>query len=169
MTESTEVRSYADVVASHAPALLRLAVMLTGSTQDAEDLLQTTFVRAAPHADRIATMGAPASYLRTILLNELLTAGRRRSRQVRTVATDTTPEPSNPGHADAVDHRDETWRWLSTVTGQQRAVLALRYYEDLPDSEIAVLLDCSESTVRSHARRGLASLRTHLTDGGSPA
>ena len=55
-------------------------------------------------------------------------------------------------------------RWLAILTVQQRAVLVLRYYEDLADAEIATILGCPESTVRSHARRGLAALRAHLTD-----
>ena len=60
--------------------------------------------------------------------------------------------------------RDQTWRWLATLSGQQRAVLVLRFYEDLADAEIASILGCPASTVRSHARRGLTALRAHLTD-----
>ena len=76
-------------------------------------------------------------------------------------------EPTAADVTDVVGHRDETWRWLSTLTPQQRAVLVLRFYEDLPDAEIADLLGCPEATVRSHAFRGLAALRTRLT--GDPS
>jgi RNA polymerase sigma-70 factor (sigma-E family) len=164
VTEPT-VRSYGDVVAAYAPALLRLAVMLTGDGHEAEDLLQSTFARAAGHADRVAGMGAPAAYLRRVMVNERFSEGRRRSRRVRTVAsTPAAPEPAVPAGSEAVDRRDETWRWLATLSRQQRAVLVLRFYEDLPDAEIAALLDCPEATVRSHARRGLTALRERLTD-----
>jgi RNA polymerase sigma-70 factor (sigma-E family) len=164
VTEPTGIRSYGDVVAAYAPALLRLAVMLTGDRHDAEDLLQSTFVRAAGHGDRIAGMEAPAAYLRRVMVNERFSEGRRRSRRVRIVTpTLATPEPAVPAGSDAVDRRDETWRWLATLTPQQRAVLVLRFYEDLPDADIAGLLDCPEATVRSHARRGLTALRERLT------
>jgi len=159
-----EDRTYADVVVAHAPALLRLAVMLTGAREDAEDLLQSTFLRAARHADRIAGMTAPAAYLRRVLVNEHLSTGRRTSRRVRTVSAVADAAVADGGGA--VDARDETWRWLATLSAPQRAVLALRFYEDLPDAEIAELLGCPEATVRSHARRGLAALREHL--GGRP-
>jgi RNA polymerase sigma-70 factor (sigma-E family) len=153
-------RTYADVVAAHAPALLRLAVMLTGRREDAEDLLQSTFLRASRHGDRIAAMVAPAAYLRRTMVNEHVSAGRRSSRRVRTV-----PEGLEPAAVDAGDPvaaRDEAWRWLSTLGTNQRAVLVLRFYEDLPDADIAELLECPEATVRSHAHRGLAALRRHL-------
>ena len=155
-----ESRTYADVVLAHAPALLRLAVMLTGGREDAEDLLQSAFLRAARHAERIAAMAAPAAYLRRVLVNEHLSQGRRSARRVRTVAEGA--EPARPDAGDPLAARDEAWRWLSTLAANQRAVLVLRYYEDLPDADIAELLGCPESTVRSHAHRGLAALRRHL-------
>ncbi len=171
MSEIAGARSYADVVAAHAPSLLRLAVMLTGHPADAEDLLQSTLLRAVRHADRVAAMDAPAAYLRQIMLNENLSRGRRLSRRIRTVSTEAIPagssaDPAVPSGAEAVDRRDETWAWLAELRPKQRAVLALRYYEDLPDSEIATVLGCTEATVRSHAFRGLASLRERLASSG---
>ncbi|GAB3196591.1 SigE family RNA polymerase sigma factor [Nocardioides hungaricus] len=165
MTDIAEPRTYADVVTAHAPALLRLAVMLTGSAADAEDLLQASLLRAARHGDRVAAMTAPAAYLRKVLLNEHHSHGRRLSRRVRTVSSeDVTAEPVAPAGVDTVDLRDEAWRWLATLRPRQRAVLVLRYYEDLPDAEIAGLLGCAETTVRSHAFRGLAALRARLAE-----
>ena len=66
---------------------------------------------------------------------------------------------------DGQDHaaiRDEVWRWLATLSPRQRAVLVLRFYEDLPDAAIAELLGCSVGTVRSNVSRGLAALRDQL-------
>jgi len=155
-----ESRTYADVVLAHAPALLRLAVMLTGGREDAEDLLQSAFLRAARHAERIAAMAAPAAYLRRVLVNEHVSQGRRSARRVRTVGEG--GEAALPDAGDPLAARDEAWRWLATLPANQRAVLVLRFYEDLPDADIAELLGCPEATVRSHARRGLAALRRHL-------
>lgn len=159
--------SYAELVAAHAPALLRLAVMLAGSRTDGEDLLQAALLRATRHADRIAAMAAPAGYLRRIVVNEHISSTRRLFRRVRTVPA--TPaeldDVSAPDDADVetADLRDQTWRWLATLPPAQRAVLVLRFYEDLPDAEIATILGCREATVRSHVFRALAALRTRLT------
>ena len=157
----SETDGYAAVVAARAPALLRLAVMLTGDRSEAEDLLQATLLRTQRHADRIAAMAAPAAYLRRALVNEHLSGVRRLGRRVRTtpleghdVTVDETP---------AADRRDATWRLLAGLPRQQRAVLVLRFYEDLPDREIADALGCSESTVRSNASRALTTLRTRLS------
>jgi len=157
----SETQGYAALVAARAPALLRLAVMLTGDRTEAEDLLQATLLRTLRHADRIAAMAAPAAYLRRALVHEHVSGVRRLGRRVRTtplegqdVADDQTPK---------ADQRDATWRLLSTLPRQQRAVLVLRFYEDLPDRDIAAALGCSEPTVRSNASRALATLRTRLT------
>jgi RNA polymerase sigma-70 factor (sigma-E family) len=159
----SQTEEYAALVAARAPALLRLAVMLTGDRAGAEDLLQSTLVHTQKHADRIAAMAAPASYLRRALVHEHISAVRRLQRRVRTAPLD--------GHdlgvdddTGAVERRDLTWRLLATLPRQQRAVLVLRFYEDLPDREIAEALGCGESTVRSHASRALAALRAYLDD-----
>jgi RNA polymerase sigma factor (sigma-70 family) len=124
---------------------------------DAEDLLQTTFARAQRHGTRIASMAAPGAYLRRILFNEHLRQGRRRQfAAVPISAADSVPIPApDPAGSDL-------WLWLASLPRQQRAVLVLRYYEDLPDDQIADLLGCSRATVRSHASQGLATLRTLL-------
>ena len=158
VTDAAATADWAEVATALAPRLLRLAVMLTASSHDAEDLLQATFARAQRHGERIAAMTAPAAYLRTIMLNEHV-SGRRR-RRVRTVPlADESSLPAVP--ATEVGH--DLWPWLATLPRQQRAVLVLRYYEDLPDSEIAVLVGCSPATVRSHASHGLTKLRSLLT------
>jgi RNA polymerase sigma factor (sigma-70 family) len=66
--------------------------------------------------------------------------------------------------AEGVQRRDTTWLLLATLPRRQRAVLVLRFYEDLPDHDIAAALGCTESTVRSNAARALATLRTRLAE-----
>lgn len=162
MEHVTGTPTYAGLVEQLAPGLLRLAVMLTGDAADAEDLLQAALLRAWKHHERVAAMAAPAAYLRRVLVNEHVSGGRRLLRRVRTVPASALlvePSSSSPG----LEHRDEAWRWLATLPPKQRAVLVLRFYEDLPDAAIAEVLGCSEGTVRSNASRGLASLRVRLT------
>lgn len=154
--------AYAALVAARAPALLRLAVMLTGSRSEAEDLLQATLARTQRHADRITRMRAPAAYLRRSLVHEHVSGLRRLRRRVRTTSLEGHDVPLADDSA-AVDLRDTTWRLLATLPRQQRAVLVLRFYEDLPDREIAAVLGCREPTVRAHASRALAALRDHLS------
>jgi RNA polymerase sigma-70 factor (sigma-E family) len=160
----SEEMSYADLVAARAPALLRLAVMLTGSRVEAEDLLQVTLLKAQPHADRIATLAAPAAYLRRIMVREHLSSLRTLRRRVRTEPM-SGDDAAAPGDlAEGVQRRDTTWRLLATLPRRQRAVLVLRFYEDLADPDIAAALGCTESTVRSNAARALAKLRTRLDE-----
>lgn len=161
MSHPQETEGYAAVVAARAPALLRLAVMLTGDRTEAEDLLQATLVRTQRHADRIASMAAPAAYLRRAMLHEHLSGVRRLARRVRTTPLEGQDAAVDQPHQ--LDQRDETWRLLATLPRQQRAVLVLRFYEDLPDSQIAEALGCGEPTVRSNASRALATLRTRMT------
>lgn len=152
--------SVEQLVAAHGVALLRLAVMLTGTRSDAEDLVQNTLVRLLAHEQRLQSATAPLAYARRALVNEFVSSGRRPWRRER--PAEELPELGRedvpvPGSL------DEGWMLLRSLPRQQRAVLALRYYEDLDDSEIADVLGVSTSTVRSNASRGLARLRSTLT------
>nr|WP_281380022.1 SigE family RNA polymerase sigma factor [Nocardioides ginsengisegetis] len=142
------------------PGLMRLAYMLCGNPHAAEDLLQATFARACRNGERIAAMAAPTAYLRRIMINEH--ASQHRRRRLATVPLEGDLDPPVPTTSGA-DDRDEAWRWLATLPPRQRAVLVLRFYEDVPDQEIAQLIGCTQATVRSHASHGLAALRALLT------
>jgi RNA polymerase sigma-70 factor (sigma-E family) len=157
---SSPPRSWEALIVTSSPALLRFALMLTGSKHEAEDLFQATFARACRHGERIAAMDAPGAYLRRVMVNEH--TSRRRRRRPATVSIDDVPTPTAP-EGSTLDERDEAWRWLATLPRLQRAVLVLRIYEDLPDDEIADLVGCSRATVRSHASHGIAALRVLLT------
>src|SRR5262249_59682390 len=98
------------------------------------------------------------AYRRRAVINEYLRT--RRLRSSGEVVTDRIPEqpvPSSP--EDQIADRVQLWAALGALSARQRAALVLRYYEDLPDHQIAILLGCREATVRSLASRGLAGLR----------
>jgi RNA polymerase sigma-70 factor (sigma-E family) len=158
---SSPPRSWEALIVASSPALLRLALMLTGAKHEAEDLLQATFARVCRHGERIAAMDAPVAYLRRAMVNEH--TSRRRARRPLMVSIDDVPKPAAPVGS-TIDERDEAWRWLATLPRVQRAVLVLRIYEDLPDDEIADLVGCSRATVHSHASHGIAALRALLAN-----
>ena len=158
MTREPEPASFDELVASNERQLLRLALMLSGGVHSAEDLVQTVLAQAYRRWDRVSTVEHPEAYLRTMLVNEFLSWRRRlTNRELPVAVMADTASAEDIGARQA--QRDATWRLLATLPRQQRAVLVLRYYEDLPDEEIAAVLGCSGSTVRSNAARGLASLR----------
>ena len=147
-----------EFVTLHGPELLRLAYMLSGSREQAEDLVQNALVKAYRRWDAVSSADRPIAYVRTIVAREHLSWWRRKSSHetpglVPDQAGDDSPDT-------AVAETDAMWRLLATLPRRQRAVLALRYYEDLSDAGIAELLGCSEGTVRSNASRALASLRS---------
>jgi len=106
------VPTYDELVAARAPALLRLAVMLTGSVDEAEELLQRTFLRAQRHAERIAAMAAPAAYLRQVMLNEHVSSLRLLRRRPRTdgdAGLDALAAPDQHGHDAAPGQEPGIW------------------------------------------------------------
>lgn len=150
-------------VAARRPALLRSAYLLTGSHHDAEDLVQATLLRVVPHWSRIAA--DPEPYVRRVLARESVT--RWRARRWRERSTEHLPErPAVDQPSDRVALRDA----LATLSPRQRAVLVLRYYDDLTEAATAEALGISVGTVKSYAREGLAGLRErgpHLLADGS--
>jgi RNA polymerase sigma-70 factor (sigma-E family) len=142
-------------VAERGDRLLRTAALLTGSRADGEDLLQSALERLLRNWRRID--GDPESYVRRTLYN-LATDGWRRQRVWRRKAVLFEPAPAvDPGTA--VDLRDAVVRVLAQLPPRQRAVLVLRYFEQLSEAETAETLGCSVGTVKSATARGLARLR----------
>ncbi|GAA0224954.1 SigE family RNA polymerase sigma factor [Cryptosporangium japonicum] len=135
--------------------LLRFAYVLTGDHHLAEDLVQEALVQV--HR-RWARIDEPRAYVRKAILRHYLSWRRRRSSD-EIPARDTALHAEAADHADRVVDRDALWNALATLPRQQRAVLTLRFYEDLDDTAIAELIGCSAHTVRGHASRGLARLR----------
>ncbi|SDY10412.1 RNA polymerase sigma-70 factor, sigma-E family [Micromonospora pattaloongensis] len=152
--------SFEEFVTARGPALLRFAYLLCGDRYLAEDVLQEVLARAYRRWSRIG--GAPEPYLRKAVLNQYLSWWRRKSSSEALVAT--VPDRVQAYRtADELAARDEIWTLLATLPRPQRAVLVLRYYLDLSDSEIAELLGYAVPTVRVYAFRALGRLRAALS------
>lgn len=160
-SEKAATASFDELVVSNERRLLRLALMLSGGVHSAEDLVQTVLARAHRRWGRISSLEHPEAYLRTMVVNEFL-SWRRRLKNREVPMAELAEPVSGEDISSRQAQRDAAWRLLASLPRQQRAVLVLRFYEDLPDDEIAAVLGCSPSTVRSNAARGLASLRASL-------
>ena len=118
-------------------------------------------VKAHAQWDRVGAADQPRFYVRTMVTRAYLSWRRRWA--VRNIRVTDSPDAGSVGdHASGVADRDDVWRRLATLPRQQRAVLVLRYYERLPDAEIASVLGCSAGTVRGYASRALTTLRLDL-------
>jgi RNA polymerase sigma-70 factor (sigma-E family) len=143
-------------VTARGSALLRTAVLLSaGSRHDAEDVLQSALERAYRQWRRID--GDPEPYVRRILVN-LVINRTRRFRVLRELSFAAPPERPDRDGPD-IPLRTVLLDELRTLPPRQRAVLVLRYWEDLSEAETADLLGCAVGTVKSQAARGLAKLR----------
>jgi RNA polymerase sigma-70 factor (sigma-E family) len=151
------VENLEEFLAQRGQALLRTAVLLTGSIEAGEDLLQSAIERLLRRGRRLD--GDPEGYLRRTLCN-LATDGYRRQGRWRRKLLILRAEAHAPADATAeVDLRDSLVRLLVQLPPQQRTVLVLRYWEQLSGAETAKLLGCSQDAVKSAASRGLRRLR----------
>lgn len=152
--------TYEEFVDTRLGALARYAVMLTGDQHTAQDLVQETMVRVQLNWRRVARAAAPESYVKRIMINQYV--DWRRGSWLRRVflRPDADATIAVPGdHAQHTADRDLVWSVLATLPRQQRAALVLRYYEDLPDAEIADMLGCTVGTARGYISKALARLR----------
>lgn len=132
--------------------MVRLARLFTGSDAVAEEVVQEAFLRMHRQGTRPEN---PEGYLRTTVAN-ISRSHMRRLRLERRV-----PAPYRATFSDPVI--DETWAALCRLPFRQRAVLALRFYEDMAQADIARVLGCREGTVKSSLHRGLSKLREELS------
>ena len=145
-------------------SLYRTAVLMTGDAHLAEDLLQTTMGKVYKAWPRISRVEHPRAYARTVLAHEASSWWRKRSSSELPTAIHP-DRASIPGHEDRIAEADWIWQALQQLTTRQRAVLVLRYYEDLTGAEIADALGISEGTVKAHAHQALRTLESTLTTG----
>jgi RNA polymerase sigma-70 factor (sigma-E family) len=158
--------TYEEFVHSRLQSLLRYAVMLTGDPHTAQDLVQETMIRVQVKWRRVVKADQPERYVQRMLTNAYIDL-RRGSwlRRVTLFADPAEPRDRDVDHAEHNAARDEMWVRLAKLPRRQRAALVLRFYEGLPDSEIAEVLGCAVGTVRAHISRALATLRAQLAPG----
>lgn len=145
-------------LAARQPALLRTAYLLTGDRHQAEDVLQTSLAKLYLAWDKVRDRGAIDGYVRRIMVNENNSVWRRGWKR-REHATDSVPEAAP--HRDAYDEGvgDALWQVVQTLPRKARAVVVLRYYEQLTEAETAEVLGITVGTVKSQTSRALATLR----------
>ncbi|MGH3497167.1 MAG: SigE family RNA polymerase sigma factor [Nocardioidaceae bacterium] len=151
-----EERDAADVfdefVRGRLPELLRFGRALTGNEADAADLVQDALERTLASWSRIQSRDDPEGYVRRVMVNRNISVWRKLRRER---ITDELPDS---GHHDR--HEDsELWRALRALPPRQRAVIALRYYEDMTEQQVAQILGCTVGTVKSQSAKALTKLR----------
>ena len=165
---STKVRDadFEEWLHARQPALMRTAWALTGNPHDAADLLQTALAKVYLNWGRVSRADSIDAYARRILVNEHTSLWRRTFKR-REYATETVPE------SPVSDRYDEgrsqlLWDFVQTLSPRQRAVVVLRYYEELSEAETADALGVSIGTVKSQCSRALASLRSRAPEALAP-
>ncbi|GAA3717345.1 SigE family RNA polymerase sigma factor [Nonomuraea antimicrobica] len=143
---------FQDFVVARSDRLLRFAYLLTHDWATAEDLLQESLAKAWfawPGIDE------PEAYVRRVLITTYTSWWRRRWR--RELPSDGLPD--QPVHDQVADERAALWQAVGRLPARQRAVIVLRFYEDLPVAEVAQLIGCNPGTVKSQTAKALAKLR----------
>jgi RNA polymerase sigma-70 factor (sigma-E family) len=167
--DAEDLRGFREFVDHRSSALLTTAVLLCGGDRHAgEDLLQNALVKAVGRWRRIDD---PEAYVRRVLYRQQVSRWRLKwPRREISVAEPPDSGPEGGGTEDRVATRLLMREALAALTHRQRTVLVLRYYEDLPEGEVAQLLGCSVGTVRSTTHRSLAKLRALMPEaaGGRP-
>jgi RNA polymerase sigma-70 factor (sigma-E family) len=149
----------AESYARHVPSATGLAYLLTGDRADAEDLVHEAFIRTVGRFHHIRVPDAFGAYLRRTIVN-LHTSRLRRLRLQRRYLEHEGPSPSTEGPD--VAEREDLWTAIRRLPPRQRAVIVLRYYEDLSERAIAEMLRCSPAAVKSLSARAMATLRSDL-------
>lgn len=158
MTEEDEA-AFDEFLAARTTALLRTAILVCGaSASDAEDMVQSALEKVYRHWPRIRHDN-PEAYARRVVVNGAISRARRR-RVLQEITFAQPPETSV--ESPDLGLRDVLIAELRRLPARMRAVLVLRYWEDMSEAETAALLGCSVGTVKSQAARGLARVRARM-------
>lgn len=168
MAEAPWERVVTELVAERGDALLRYATLLTGSADDAADLVQDALVRTFGRLRNGFTVASAESYVRRAILNASLDRGRRITRWRRVAPSQYQPEEL-PSPDDATELRLDLHEELRKLTPRERACLVLRYYDDLKVDDIAESLGISSGAVKRYLSDGLAKMAISLADDGTAA
>ncbi|HEY3528102.1 MAG TPA: SigE family RNA polymerase sigma factor [Nocardioides sp.] len=157
----TRDADFAAYLAARQPSLLRTAYLLTGNRHDAEDLVQTAFAKLYLSWDKVRQQGSMDGYVRRILVNEHNSLWRRAWKKREHSADDDTLHRLDRPHHDVQDDGvgAALWDVVQTLPRKARAVVVLRYYEEMSEAETAAVLGISVGTVKSQTSRALAALR----------
>ena len=158
---------FAEFVEAAWPGLYRTAYLILGEHQLAEDLVQTTLTKTYASWGKVREPAAAMGYARVVLVNTAASWFRRRSWR-NEQPTETLPDGPRPAEPDPSD-RPALMEALRELPPRQRAVIVLRYYDDLSVGEVAEALGCSEGTVKSQTHHAMARLRLLLGDAVVPA
>ena len=164
-TKVTRRAEFEQFVAQSSNGLLRTAYLVVGDLPEAEDLVQDCLLVVARRWPRVCSMEQPRAYARRVLLNLALDGSKQRSRHRHELGGDPPtdgPDETSTNELSAIDSRSELIQALSALPPRQRAVLVLRYFEDLSEAQVAATLGWSVGTVKSSASRGLARLQQAL-------
>jgi RNA polymerase sigma-70 factor (sigma-E family) len=157
-------QDFVDFVAARWESLYRLAYLLTASPTAAEDMLQTTLEKAYVSWARISRMEYPEAYVRRMLANAVVASSRRA--WLREVPSGRMPESAGEPVEIGVLDRSLLWPLVCALPARQRAVVVLRYYEDLSEVQISEVLGCAPGTVKSQASAAMKALRRALAASG---
>ena len=149
MNEAEE-DDFANFVHYEQPRLFRTAYLLTGDYQRAEDVVQAAMTKVYLHWPRVRVMEQPGAYARRAVVNQTVSWWRRRSSGELPMSWVGDQGESADG-ADVLAERNEIWHAVRRLPPRQRAVIVLRFYEDLTEVEVAAALDISVGTVKSHS------------------
>src|SRR6266536_2646898 len=156
---ATDTGRLGELYLRHADDAVRLAYLLTGERALAEDLVQDAFVRLAGRLAHLRDPGAFEAYLRRTVVN-LANSHFRRRRVERAYLERARGAIGSPQLSDrSFEDREDLWQALMRLSARQRAALVLRFYEDLPERQVAEILRCRPGTVKSLVSRGLETLR----------
>jgi len=163
----SETPTFEEYAAAAWPRLYRYAYLLTGNHADAEDVAQQTLIKVHGAWSKVIGSDSPDAYVRRILTNTFLSSKRPKARGLE-LLTDAPPERGHGGWPGETETNLALWPHVKQLPPQQRAVIVLRYYEQLSEAEIADTLRCSRGNVKSTAHRALKALRSaigpdHLT------
>lgn len=160
VTRPPDAETFDEYASRSWSALYRAAYLLTANHADAEDLAQHTLLKAYRSWSKVSSAASPEAYVRRMLTNTFLSQRRPRRRTLE-LLTETPPEPHGTG-SEGPEERLRLWPHLAALPPRQRAVVVLRYYEDLSEQDIAAALNCTPGTVKSTAHHALKSLRAAL-------
>lgn len=162
-SRSTRDLEFTSWLTAREPALQRTAHLLTGDVHSAQDLVQTTLAKLYLKWEHVRNAGNVDAYARKVLVNEYRTAWRRPVRRAEKVVelVPDVPAPEPPAYDGS---HEAVWRFVCSLPPKQRAVVVLRFYEELTEAEIADLMGISIGTVKSQSSRAIATLRAQLPD-----